>query len=93
MKIPYISDKWRILFKPEKYGNYVNDHTIVKGADGDWHLYGITSFDGAMPITKLSAHAPEIIEENGKYYITTCGWTDKPVPHKGCVSITSLEWK
>ena len=65
MKIPYISNEWRILFKPEKYGNYVNDHTIVKGSDGDWHLYGIT----------------------------TCGWTDKPVPHKGCVSIATLEWK
>ena len=283
MKIPYISNEWRILFKPEKYGNYVNDHTVVKGSDGAWHLYGTTSFgggsyqeryfvhgkgesldstfaevgksidrgtlawapcvinkdenyymfygpsptslavsfdmnewfgynvvlnneppmaahrdhfvlkvdenkylmyavgvqnkkgavscfsscdlltwnfegfaltsgddaplkpgwgamespfvlkkdglyylfitytdcsdetyndtlvfcsenpldfgeyngesDGAMPIAKLSAHAPEIIEQNGKYYITTCGWTDKPVPHKGCVSIASLEWK
>ena len=46
MKIPYISGEWKILFKPEKYGNYVNDHTIVKGSDNDWHLYGITSFGG-----------------------------------------------
>lgn len=283
MKIPYIADEWKILFKPEKYGNYVNDHTVVKGSDGAWHLYGITSngghsyeeryfvhgkgesldapfsevgksidrgtlawapcvinkdedyymfygpsptslavsFDmnewygynvklnneplmgahrdhfvlkidenrylmyivgvhnkksavscfsscdlltwdfegfaltsgdsaplnpgwgamespfvvkkdglyylfitytdssdetyndtlvfcsenpldfgkynggegGAVPITKISAHAPEIIEENGKFYITTCGWRDKPVPHKGCVSIAALDWK
>ncbi len=283
MKIPYISDEWKILFKPEKHGNYVNDHTIVKGPDGTWHLYGITSMDGhsceeryfihgkgtsldilfdetgksidrgtlawapcvikkdenyymfygpsptslavsfdmyewygynvtlnneplmgahrdhfvlkidennylmyivgvhnkksavscfsscdlltwnfegfaltsgdkaplnpgwgamespfvlkkdglyylfitytdssaetyndtlvfcsenplyfgkynggevdAIPITKLSAHAPEIIEENGKFYITTCGWRDKPVPHTGCVSIATLDWK
>ena len=49
--------------------------------------------DGAKPIAKISAHAPEIIEENGKYYITTCGWPDKPIPHKGCVSIATLEWK
>lgn len=283
MKIPYISDEWKILFKPEKFGNYVNDHTIIKGSDDCWHLYGITSFGGhsyeeryfvhakgesldnpiqevgksidtgtlawapcvikkndnyfmyygpsptklavsfdmhewygynitmkneplmaahrdhfvlnvgsnkylmyvagvhnkksavscfsscdlltwnfegfaltsgrntllnpgwgamespfvlkkdglyylfvtytdssdetyndtlvfcsenplnfgeyncgdggAVPITKLSAHAPEIIEENGKYYITTCGWRDKPVPHKGCVSIAPLDLK
>lgn len=283
MKVPYICDEWRVLFRPEHHGNYVNDHTIVKGADGEWHLYGITSFSGqasqeryfvhgkgknietpfeevgrsidrgslawapcvinreenyymfygpsptslavsfdmyewyghtvtlnneplmaahrdhfvlqvdkdrylmyvvgvynkkgavscfsscdlinwdfegyaltsgddaplrpawgAMespfvikkdglyymfitytdsspenynntlvfcsekpecfgeyngdigglkPIARLSAHAPEIIEENGKYYITTCGWPDRPIPHKGCVSITTLEWK
>lgn len=283
MKIPYISDEWKILFAPEKYGNYVNDHTLIKGPDGLWHLFGITShgghsyeeryfvhgrgerldtpfeefgkaidrgtlawapciinkndnyymfygpsptqlavsFDmnewygynvklnnepvmgahrdhfvlktdenkylmyiigvldkksaiscfsscdllswdfegfaltsgdkaplnpgwgamespfvvkrdglyylfvtytdcsdesyndtlvfcsenpldfgqynggegGAVPITKIKAHAPEIVEENGKTYITTCGWRDKPVPHKGCVSIAQLEWK
>ncbi len=283
MKIPYISGEWKVLFKPEKYGNYVNDHSIVMGADGLWHLFGITSSgghsceeryfvhgagesldkpfsevgkaidkgtlawapcvinrnddyfmiygpsptqlavsfdmyewygykitlnneplmgahrdhfvlkieenkylmyvagvykkksavscfsscdlltwnfegfalisgdnaplnpgwgamespfvlkkeglyylfitytdssdetyndtlvfcsedpfdfgiynggaDGAIPITKISAHAPEIIEENGKTYITTCGWRDKPVPHKGCVSIATLDWK
>lgn len=282
MKTPYISGEWKILFKPENYGNYVNDHTIVKGSDNEWHLYGITSFGGqsyqeryfvhakgkslnsvfseegksidkgtlawapcvinksenyymfygpsptslavsfdmyewfghnvtlkneplmaahrdhfvlkiyddrylmyvagvhnkkgaiscfsssdlltwdfegfaltsgndaplkpgwgamespfvlekdgqyylfvtytdcsdetyndtlvfcsenplnfgeynggvggAVPITKIKAHAPEIIEENGKYYITTCGWLDKPVPHKGCISIAPLEW-
>lgn len=283
MKIPYISGEWKILFKPEEYGNYVNDHTIVKGPDNEWHLYGITSFGGGasqeryfvhgkgknldapfaeagksidtgtlawapcvinkdenyymfygpsptslavsfdmhewfghkitlnneplmaahrdhfvlkvdenkylmyvvgvhnkkgavscfssrdlltwnfegfaltsgddaplkpgwgamespfvlnkdglyylfitytdssdetyndtlvfcsenpvdfgeyngnsgdtVPIAKISAHAPEIIEENGKYYITTCGWRDKPVPHNGCVSIAELDWK
>lgn len=283
MKIPYISEEWKILFKPEKNGNYVNDHTIIKGSDGEWHLYGITSFgghsyeekyfvhgkgkslsspfeevgrsvdrgtlawapcvinkdeeyymfygpsptqlavsfdmqewfghsvlmnneppmaahrdhfvlkledgsylmyvvgvhdkkgavscfsssdllvwnfegfaltsgddaplrtgwgamespfvlkkdglyylfitytdcsdetyndtlvfcsedpksfgeyngekSGAVPITKIKAHAPEIIEENGKFYITTCGWLEKPVPHQGCVSIAGLEWK
>ena len=48
---------------------------------------------GAIPITKLNAHAPEIIEENGEYYITTCGWLDKPLPHKGAVSIAKLEWE
>ena len=283
MKIPYISGEWKVLFKPEKFGNYVNDHTLVKGPGGEWHLYGTTSLggqsyqeryfvhatgesldipfsevgkpidkgtlawapcvinssenyymfygpsptslavsfdmyewfghkvvlnneplmaahrdhfvmktedgrylmyavgvynktgavscfssndllvwdfegfalttgkeaplkpgwgaiespyvirkdgayylfvtytdsssetynntlvfcsenpldfgeyngeaDGAKPITLLEAHAPEIIEKDGKYYITTCGWLEKPVPHKVCVSIAQLEWK
>lgn len=46
IQIPYVSGEWKILLKPEKNGNYVNDHTIVRGSDGNWHLYGITSFGG-----------------------------------------------
>ncbi len=49
--------------------------------------------DGAIPIATLEAHAAEVIEHNGKYYITTCGWNSKPVPNKGAVSIAPLEWK
>ncbi len=283
MKIPYVAGEWKVLFKPEKYGNYVNDHTIVKGVNDEWHLYGTTSIDGqsyqeryfvhakgstldepfneigksvdkgtlawapcvisrednyymfygpsptslavsfdmyewfgykvflnneplmsahrdhfviktddnrylmyvagvrdkkggiscfssndllnwefegfaltsgedaplkpgwgamespfvikkddlyylfvtytdsstetynntlvfcsadplsfgeyngefseVKPIAKIEAHAPEIIEENGRMYITTCGWREKPTPHKGCVSIAPLKWK
>ncbi len=48
---------------------------------------------GTTPITVLQAHAPEIIEDNGKYYITTCGWRTKPTPHTGAVSIATLDWK
>lgn len=47
---------------------------------------------GTKPITVLKAHAPEILQENGQYYITTCGWIDKPNPNKGTVSIARLEW-
>ena len=49
--------------------------------------------DGVKPITKLSAHAGEILEYNGKYYITTCGWNSMPNPNKGAVSIAQLEWE
>ena len=48
--------------------------------------------DGAVPITKLKAHAPEVLCENEEYYITTCGWNTKPNPNKGAVSIARLEW-
>jgi hypothetical protein len=46
-----------------------------------------------MPIARLHAHAAEIIEDNGKYYITTCGWRRKPNVNKGAVSIAPLEWE
>lgn len=49
---------------------------------------------GAMPVTKIFAHAPEIIRDGEDWYITTCGWRGyKDVPNKGCVSIAKLEWK
>lgn len=48
---------------------------------------------GTQPVTVLQAHAPEILEENGKQYITTCGWREKPIPNKGAVSIAELKWK
>ena len=48
---------------------------------------------GALPITTLSAHAPEILVEDGQYYITTCGWRSKPTPHTGAVSIAPLVWE
>jgi len=56
MKIPYISGEWKILFKPEKNGNYVNDHTIVVGPDGKWHLFGITSFEGTPAYERYFVH-------------------------------------
>ena len=249
MKIPYIASDWRVLFRPQIHGDYINDHSVVKGPDGNWHLFGITSFGtgsyqeryfahgvgpslesvfeegprtidrgtaawapgviekdgiyymfygpsptslavsfemyewfgtpvtlkneplmgahrdhfvlklddgsylmyvvgvhnkrgamespyvvkkdglyylfitytdcedenyndtmvfcsedpknfgnfdgefGTQPVTVLQAHAPEILEENGKQYITTCGWREKPTPNKGAVSIAELKWK
>lgn len=41
--IPVIAGKWQLLFKPEKSGYYINDHTIFQDADGNWRLVGITS--------------------------------------------------
>ncbi|MBR2388778.1 MAG: hypothetical protein IKB02_08435 [Clostridia bacterium] len=56
MKKPFISGEWKILFKPEKYGNYVNDHSIVKDSDDKWHLFGITSFGGGAYNEKYFVH-------------------------------------
>lgn len=46
MKKPEISSEWKPLFIPGKFGDYVNDHSIIKANDGSWHLFGITSHQG-----------------------------------------------
>lgn len=40
MHYPKIAGPWKPLFRPSKYSSYVNDHTIIRGADNRWHLYG-----------------------------------------------------
>ena len=47
--------------------------------------------DFAKPIAKLHCHAPEIVQENEKWYITTCGWRQSSFA-RGAVKIASLEW-
>ncbi|MGN0543625.1 MAG: hypothetical protein ACI4JG_09270 [Acutalibacteraceae bacterium] len=47
---------------------------------------------GAIPVAQISAHAPEIVKENGKWYITTCGWKKSSFT-KGKVKIAELKWK
>lgn len=67
--IPKISSKWRLLYRPEKTGCYVNDHSLIR------------------------AHAPEIVcDDDGSWYITTCGWRNHGVPIEGGVAIANLEW-
>lgn len=33
---------WRPLFTPRESGVYVNDHCVVQGPSGHWHVFGIT---------------------------------------------------
>jgi len=111
MKIPRIAGDWRILFKPEKNGNYVNDHSIVKGADGKWHLYGITSFVSSsyqeryfvhgvgesldVPFNEVGrsidrgtlAWAPCVINKDENYYMFY-----GPSPTSLAVSFDMFEW-
>ena len=56
MKIPYVSGDWRSLFRPQQYGNYVNDHSLIKDSKGLWHLFGITSFGGNPPDERYFTH-------------------------------------
>ena len=41
--IPRIAGAWQALFRPERSGSYINDHTIFRDAEGNWRLIGITS--------------------------------------------------
>ena len=56
MKKPFVLGDWKILYKPEKTGTYVNDHTIIKANDGVWHLFGISSFGGGPCNEKYFTH-------------------------------------
>lgn len=72
--------------------NYHNTLVFVSSDPYNFGEYNGGNY-GAIPVTTLRAHAPEIIEENGKYYITTCGWLDYGTPNEGCASIAELGWK
>lgn len=109
MKKPVIVSKWKTLFKPRKYGKYVNDHTILY--NGKWHLIGITSKEGCpsqeryfvyaagdslsspmKEITKVIdngtlAWAPCLVENNGLYYMFY-----GPSPTKLAVSFDFGDW-
>lgn len=47
---------------------------------------------GAVPLTTLKAHAPEIIQCENEFLITTCGWKNRSFA-KGSVMIAKLQWK
>ncbi len=47
--IPRIAGPWRLLFRPQKWGYYVNDHTVFQDAEGNWRLIGITSKTNGDP--------------------------------------------
>lgn len=56
MKLPVRTSPWQPLFVPHKAGNYVNDHSILPGPDGQWHLFGITSHEGGSENERYFVH-------------------------------------
>ena len=72
--IPYVKTDWQLLFKPEKTGSYINDHTVYRHADGSWHLIGITRRGQANPADeKFFAHG------SSKQLITPGGMAERAV--------------
>jgi len=57
MYTPKIVSEWKTLFKPEKFGNYVNDHCIIKEENGNWNLFGITSHETGADTERYFVHA------------------------------------
>ena len=72
MRIPKISSEWKLLFKPEKFGNFVNDHCIVQDKKTkEWHLFGITSLEAGPDTERYFVHASgatldDVMKENRK---------------------------
>ena len=68
-QIPVIASDWKVLFRPQKTGTYINDHTVIRGRDGKWHLFGITCPGKADP-------------EQERYFAHGSGpalWSDTPL--------------
>ena len=82
IKKPKIGSEWNVLFKPEIYGNYVNDHSIIKDVQGKWNLFGITSKTGNPSDERYFVHGISDdklfagdMKEVGKVIDTgTCAW-------------------
>jgi beta-fructofuranosidase len=61
--VPYIAGEYRRVFRPAGT-RYLNDHTLVRGPDGTWHVYGITHESTGEPQNErafLHATAPSLL--------------------------------
>lgn len=88
MLVPYISENWQPLFKPQKYGNYVNDHCIYRDNNGLWNLFGITSKDASPSNEKYFVRAVSedlfSLAEHSKAIDTGClAWSPCIVENNG----------
>ena len=93
---PYVIKKDGLYYLFVTYTDCQDDNycdTMVFCSSDPYNFGEYDGDGGSQPITRLYAHAPEVICEDGQYYITTCGWREKPNPNKGTVSIAKLEWK
>lgn len=60
--VPFVDGAFTRVYEPPGT-RYLNDHTLVRGADGRWHLYGITDSSAGRPSAErslLHATAPRL---------------------------------
>lgn len=60
--VPFVDGAFAHVFQPSGT-RYLNDHTVVRGPDGRWHLFGITHTSLGMPFAErslLHAVAPNL---------------------------------
>lgn len=67
-------------------------NTLVFSSDNPCSFGEYNGQTGAQPITTLRTHAPEIIQDEEGWHITTCGWRKSSFA-KGAVKIAKLAWK
>ena len=61
--VPFVAGTFSVVYVPSG-GRYLNDHTLVLGPDGTWHVYGITDESTGMPFAErqvLHAVAPGVM--------------------------------
>lgn len=51
--VPYVDGAFTRVFRPSTT-RYLNDHTLIRGPDQRWHLYGITHDSTGMPHAERS---------------------------------------
>jgi hypothetical protein len=95
--IPRIDSEWKPLFRPDRTGDYINDHCFILGADGYWHLFGITKkgktidsrqeryFAHARGTELFSGGEFEEMEPVSDYGAPA--WSPCVVEHDGCYSM------
>ena len=91
--IPVISGDWQLLYRPQKTGCYVNDHSLIQAGDGSWHLFGITRDDPAVEPDQerwfTYGRGQELISEDGLEEVCrVCdtglrAWAPSVVSHQG----------
>jgi len=52
-EIPYVAGALERVYRPQGT-RYLNDHTLVRGPGGGWHLYGITHTSDGAPFEERS---------------------------------------
>jgi len=75
-------------------GSYTNTVVFRSLNPNDPYHFGDYNGDESMIVARLPTHASEFIlnPDDGKWYITACGWLNSPNPIQGAVSIAELEW-
>ena len=90
MKIPEIGSAWQVLLRPQKFGDYVNDHTVFKDKNGGWRLIGITGRGETNPCDEryfVNAHGVSLNEEMTEQCISInwggCAWSPGVICNDG----------
>ena len=51
------------------------------------------STHGELVLTTLPVHAPEVVNDEHDWLITTCGWPNRGIPLEGAVAVAPLEFR